>query len=75
MAEPLTMHRLAEAIRALIVVIEMGSINSAQRQAIHEVRRALRDVTGSGCRHENTAYEQDDVLVCQVCREVVEVLV
>lgn len=55
--------------RALLAVIELGSVNTEQRAALHNVRVTLGDAHGSGCAHESQAYEAGDVLVCQDCRE------
>ena len=69
----LSVTELAQAVRAVLLVFEAGSVNTEQRKAIHAVRRLLQDVHGSDCSHENHAYEdvgdQHDVLVCQDCRE------
>ena len=62
---------LRGAIRGLLEVIETGSVNSEQRKAIHAVRVIIGDSHGTDCSHENVAYEEDDVLVCQDCRRVI----
>lgn len=61
---------LRGAVRALLNVIETGSVNSEQRKAIHAVRVIVGDAHGTVCAHENVAYEQGDVLICQDCRTV-----
>jgi len=60
---------LMDAIRAVLAVFEAGTVNSAQVGAIRRVRAILGDVSGSGCSHESTFYEDGDRLVCQVCRK------
>ena len=59
---------LRGAVRALLIVLENGTVNSEQRGAIHAVRVIIGDAHGSGCGHENTAYEGGDRLICQDCR-------
>ena len=62
---------LRGALRAMLAVVEIGTVNSEQVKAIRVVRVILGDAHGSGCLHENTAYEEGDVLVCQDCRAIV----
>ena len=62
--------KTAEIVRALLGVFRVGQINSAQVQAIDVVKRLLGDPARL-CRHENTVYEEGDVLVCQDCRETI----
>lgn len=59
---------LRGAMRALLAVFEVGSLNSAQQRAIHAVRVIIGDAHGSGCPHELTVYEENDRLICQACR-------
>lgn len=72
----LNVYQLTEALRALLVVFEVGPINAEQRRMIHKVRLLLGDAEGSDCRHEHIAYEDDkrtgitDILICQDCRGV-----
>ena len=61
---------LAEAVRGLLAVFEAGTINDLQRKAIQQVRIVMGDFVGSLCAHENHAYEEGDVLVCQDCRAI-----
>ena len=63
--------KTAEIVRALLDMFRVGQINSAQMQGIEVVKRLLGDPAVL-CRHENTAFEEGDVLVCQDCREVLE---
>ena len=58
-------------VRAVLTVIEWGPVNSEQLKAIHAVRVILGDAYGSACPHENVAYEEGDVLICQDCRAIV----
>ena len=59
---------LRGAVRALLRVIKVGSVNAEQRKAIHAVRVIIGDAHGNVCAHENVAYEEGDVLICQDCR-------
>ena len=59
---------LVGTVRALLEVMEAGRLNTEQKHAIHTVRVIIGDAYGTDCPHENTAYEQDDRLVCQDCR-------
>ena len=69
-APPVAMGgQMKDAIRALLAVLEAGSLNSEQRVAIHHVRVVIGDAEGSGCPHELTVYEEGDRLICQACRE------
>jgi len=61
--------QLVGAVRALLVAMEAGEINTNQQTAIHTVRVIIGDAHGLGCPHENSVYEANDVLVCQDCRE------
>ena len=61
----------ADSVRAILDVFEAGTLNSAQKRAVHNVRVSIGDAEGLGCAHENVAYEEGDVLVCQDCREVI----
>lgn len=56
------------AVRAMVLVLEAGPMNSEQRRLLHIVQQALGDGKGPVCLHENHAYEANDVLVCQDCR-------
>lgn len=62
---------LRGAVRAVLKVVEVGHLNSAQVQAIHDVRVIIGDAHGRNCSHEHVAYETGDVLVCQDCRQEV----
>ena len=59
---------LMNAVRALVDVLEAGTVNSAQRKQLHRVKVALGEASGSGCLHERSAYEEGDVLICLDCR-------
>ena len=59
-------------VRALLAVMESGSLNSEQVKALHAVRVIIGDVHGSNCQHENSVYEENDVLICQDCRAVIK---
>ena len=59
------------AVRSFIGVMEAGHLNSEQVKAIHALRVIIGDSHGTGCRHETSAYEEGDVLVCLDCREAV----
>ena len=59
---------LRGTVRALLLVFEGGALNTAQAKALYAVRVIIGDAHGSACAHENTAYEEGDVLVCQDCR-------
>lgn len=59
---------LAEALRALLKVIEAGHVNSEQKRLIPYVHVALGDLERVECPHLNTVYEEGDALICQDCR-------
>ena len=59
---------LVRAVRAIIRVFEVGVTNSEQSKALHNVRVAIGDAYGTGCLHEQRAFEKGDRLICQSCR-------
>lgn len=61
-------YKLAQTVRALIRVFEVGVTNSEQSKALHNVRVAIGDAYGTGCLHEQRAFEKGDRLICQSCR-------
>ena len=67
-------RNLTDALRLLVTVIEVGTINSEQHRLLQYVKAVLGDEHEPFCAHANTAYEsayqEDDVLVCQDCRVV-----
>ena len=65
--------QLRGAVRAMLTVFEAGAVNSEQVKAVHAVRVIIGDAHGTGCLHENVAYEEGDHLVCQDCRAEVKV--
>ena len=63
-------RNLTDAVRMLVAVIEVGTINSEQHRLLQYVKAALGDEHEPFCIHANTAYEEGDVLVCQDCAAV-----
>ena len=66
-----TTRGLTEIIRELLAVFEAGAINSAQRDRILGIRVLLGDAV-ERCLHPVSVYEEDDRLICQACRAVLE---
>ena len=60
---------LTNAVRALVGVVEIGTVNSEQRRLLQVVKHELGDGPGPVCPHERSVYEEGDVLVCQDCRQ------
>ncbi len=58
------------AVRALLAVLDLGTLNTAQAKAMHAVRVVVGDAHGAGCDHRNTALEAGDVNTCLDCRAV-----
>ena len=63
-------RNLIDAVRLLVAVIEVGTINSEQHRMLQYVKAVLGDEHEPFCAHANSAYEEDNVLVCQDCRVV-----
>lgn len=65
---------LADAVRGILEVFEAGQPNSAQVDAIRQVRVLLNDVEAPGCLH-NMGYEHDaaDNRICYGCGQVIDI--
>lgn len=58
------------AVRTLLTVFELGTIDTRQVKAIHAVRVVIGDEHGLGCPHDNAVFEANDVYTCLDCREI-----
>lgn len=71
--QPATLLNVGELIRGVLGIFEAAQPNSAQREAITQVRVLLGDTPAPGCAHDQGEHRTaEDDLICDKCGDVLE---